>query len=147
VIETAAGSGPTMSPTPVVATGRPAGQTWHFAEPESGVIEPFADYELIFRPSVKARERGKKPGDGDAGSDGARLPTPGSLDALLQSAGDKSGPVIWLTVQKNEYEQLKRDLRTRGAIEQEREFPLFRNDGSSDDIGRYQIKVTVLPPN
>ncbi|HEY7166178.1 MAG TPA: zf-HC2 domain-containing protein [Candidatus Binatia bacterium] len=147
VIRNTIGGGPTMSSTPVSATGRSGTRVWHLSEPESGVIEPFANYELIFKPRVRAREVGRNSIEGSTGANVGLVPGSDNLDALLESALDKSGSAVWLTVPKNEYEQLKRDLRARGAIEQETEFPLFRNDGSSEDSGRYQIKVTVVPPN
>jgi hypothetical protein len=131
-----------MTTTPVSVTPRGPARVWHFTEPESGVIEPFANYELIFRPRPNAREFGSNAGDASS----SQVAGFSNLDELLQSAVDKSGSALWLTVPKSEYEQFKQELRARGAIEQEMEFPLFRGDGSSDDNGRYQVKVTVVAP-
>ena len=143
-----------ISTIPVINSGMGTGQFPGPLEfessslrPGSTPIEPFADYELVFRPRAQARrDRLGESRKQETGGVAARSAAPGGIDRLLESMADNTGAqTVWLTVPKKEYEQLKRDLRSVGAIESELLVPLLRKEGVGDSDGQLQIKLTVLP--
>lgn len=120
--------------------------------PEAMSIEPFADYELVFRLQSPAQEQAarrdnlglsqKFSAPAIAGRQAA-----GDLDRLLDVlAGSTQPQTVWLTVSKNQYEQLKKELRALGTIESETEVPLLRAEPGEQNSGQLQIKLTVFPP-
>jgi len=120
VVNTGMGSAP-FSPPPEFGNAS--------LRPGSMSIEPFADYELVFRPRVRPQAERQAPS-----SILDRLPT------------DNSTPqTVWFTVPQNQYEQFKKDLGATGTIESELLVPLLRKEGLSQAGGQLQIKVTVLP--
>jgi hypothetical protein len=115
------GTGSSFSPPPEFGNGS--------LRPGSMSIEPFADYELVFRPRVRPQ---------------AERQAPSSILDRLPS--DNSNPqTVWFSVPQNQYEQFKKDLSAAGTIESEVLVPLLRKEGLSQAGGQLQIKVTVLP--
>ncbi|HUK39838.1 MAG TPA: DUF2275 domain-containing protein [Candidatus Acidoferrales bacterium] len=112
--------------------------------PESMTIEPFADYEMVFRlPNQAQRDSAKI----DASAVMERQTPPESLDRLMELvAGSGQPQTVWLNVSKNQYEQLKRQLRAMGTVESETPFPFLRAQPGEQNDGQLQIKLTVLPP-
>jgi len=114
-------------------------------------VEPFADYEIVFRLQSPAQEQVRRDNVGLSQSPGApaiaaRQPV-GDLNQLLDAvAGSTQPQTVWLTVPKSQYEQLKKQLRAIGTIESEKQIPLLMAEPGEQNNGQIQIKLTVLPP-
>ena len=141
-----------ISGIPVVSSGIGSGP---FSEPlelggsslRSGAmpVEPFADYEMIFRLQSPTRDQTRRENLAlSQKSSGRGLA--GVLDRVMQAVSDSARPqTIWFTVSKNQYEQLKRELRAAGTIESEIQIPLFSAEPGEQNDGQLQIKLTVFP--
>ena len=53
---------------------------------------------------------------------------------------------IWITIARNQYELLKKELADLGNIEVESSTPDLKNNAISKSSDRLRIKVTILPP-
>lgn len=147
-----------ISTTPIINTGIGPSQFPGPSEfessslrPGSVSIEPFADYELVFRFRAPTRSQARRDNLDDSRKQetagvAPRSAAPGAIERLLEAIADNAGSqTVWLSVPKKEYEQLKRDLRAVGAIESELLVPLLRKESISEGDGQLQIKLTVLP--
>ena len=119
--------------------------------PESVSIEPFADYELLFRLQSLAQDQARRdtvelPQKPGAPAVAERQAVARDLDPILEAvAGSRQPQTVWLTVPKSQYEQWKRELRAIGTIESETQVPLLRAEPGEQNGGQLQIKLTVLP--
>ena len=158
LVESRGRTGGIISGTPVINAGGASGQfpsptefenTFLRSGPVS--IEPFADYEMVFRLKSQLQDQARRdnPAPSQKSSTRAlaeRQATPGALDRLLEAVADSTRPqTIWLTVPKSQYEQLKKELRAVGTIESEEQIPLLRAEPGAQNNGQLQIKLTVLP--
>ena len=120
--------------------------------PEAMSIEPFADYEMVFRLQSPAQEQAARRDNLGLSQKFSAPPitgrqAAGDLDRLLDVlAGSTQPQTVWLTVPKNQYEQLKKELRALGTIESETQIPLLRAEPGEQNSGQLQIKLTVFPP-
>jgi len=114
-------------------------------------IEPFADYEMVFRLHPQLQDQARRDNPNLSQKAGARAVAErqgaaGVLDRLLESVGDGTRPqTVWLSVSKSQYEQWKKELRAVGTIESETQIPLLRAEPGAQTNGQLQIKLTVFP--
>jgi hypothetical protein len=144
--------------TPVINTGAGSRQYFSPAEFASGLlrsgpvsIEPFADYEMVFRLQSQLQDQARRENPPASEKSNPR-PVAGRqggsevLDRLLEAVADSTQPqTVWVTVPKSQYEQLKRELRALGTIESEAQIPLLRYEPGAQTNGQLQIKLTVFP--
>jgi hypothetical protein len=118
--------------------------------PETISVEPFADYEMVFRLQSLASDEARKdsPGLAQAAtrSVAERQAAARDLDPTLEAvASSRQAKTVWLTIPKSQYEQWKKELRAIGTIESETQVPLLRAEPGEQNGGQLQIKLTVLP--
>jgi hypothetical protein len=117
--------------------------------PEAITVEPFADYEMVFRLQSSTQQQPRRDNAGLSQKPAAvvgRQATGGDLDRLLEVVAASAQPqTVWLTVSKSQYEQLKKELRTIGTIESETQVPLLTGEPGDQNNGQLQIKLIVLP--
>jgi hypothetical protein len=122
-----------------------------FSRPLRGPIEPFANYELIFRRRGQTRDQARRDNlsgsmNEETDSANSKSSTPTPAERLLNSVSNDAGTqTIWFSVPKKEYEQFKRELRAIGAIESELPVQLLRTDSAIETEDPLQIKMTVIP--
>ena len=109
------------------------------------IIEPFANYEIVFRPRARRENLALIKND-EANRSSAQSSGRTAIEQLLDSmTNDRAAQTVWLSIAKKDYEQWKQDLGAAGAIESESSVPLFHKDTGSEGTGQLQIKLTVLP--
>jgi Putative zinc-finger/Predicted integral membrane protein (DUF2275) len=138
-----------VSGTPVISSGQ-LSETFEFKtgslRPESVSVEPFADYELLFRLQSLAQDSAGLSQKAGTRTVAERQAVARDLDPILEAvAGSRQPQTVWLTVPKSQYEQWKRELRAIGTIESETQVPLLRAEPGEQNGGQLQIKLTVLP--
>jgi Predicted integral membrane protein (DUF2275)/Putative zinc-finger len=141
-----------VSGTPIKSSGQ-FSETVEFKSsslrPEAITVEPFADYETVFRLQSSTQQQPRRDNAGLSQKPAAvvgRQATGGDLDRLLEVVAASAQPqTVWLTVSKSQYEQLKKELRAIGTIESETQVPLLTGEPGDQNNGQLQIKLIVLP--
>jgi Putative zinc-finger/Predicted integral membrane protein (DUF2275) len=159
--DTSSPSSPTEAKGPGtgIVSGTPIKSSGQFPEPvefksgslrpEAITVEPFADYETVFRLQSSTQQQPRRDNAGLSQKPAVvvgRQATGGDLDRLLEVvAGSAQPQTVWLNVSKSQYEQLKKALRAMGTIESETQVPLLTGEPGDQNNGQLQIKLTVLP--
>jgi cytoskeletal protein RodZ len=116
---------------------------------EAITVEPFADYEMVFRLPSSTQLQPRRDNAGLSQKPAAvpgRQAGVGDLDRLLEVVAGAAQPqTVWLNVSKSQYEELKKALRAMGTIESETQVPLLTGEPGDQNNGQLQIKLTVLP--
>jgi hypothetical protein len=112
-----------------------------------------ADYELAIR--LKEPDRDDKTAvdrlaSGDSQSERRSLTSPEEakkLDQARQQAIQTGqSQTIWVTISRNQYEPLKKELADLGNIQAESSPPERKNNAAAKSSDRLRIKVILLPP-
>jgi hypothetical protein len=117
-------------------------------------VAPPADHELAIRLKEPARDD-KNMGDRLASG---RIQAERQSMALqeegknIQQAREQAvrtgrSQTVWVTIARNQYELLKKELVELGNIEVESSTPEPKSDAIAKSSDRLRIKVTILPPS